>query len=419
VTACRKPWNRKPLRLCRKPRGRTRAVRVALAALVVALLLTLAVPVVSRTAPAASAAQCAIPTGVYSGPAPWAQNLLNPARVSSLSNGSGVVVAVLGTGVDPGNAQFSAGQVLPEVDLLANGPSAPDCDGQGTFAAGIVAAQTSPSTSFAGLAPGVRILPVRYAASSQPANGGDPNLLATAIDRAVAEGAGVIVIMVPAATDSNTLQLAVQNANASGDVVISPAVGSQPNVTSYPTATPGVIGVGGLGQTGLAVQQEGGAYVDIAAPAANLVSTAAGARGQLGQAWPVTASAYAAAYVAGTVALLRSYRPTLDPDQITTRLILTAGHVGGAGHDPQLGWGVLNAYAALSTNLPANAVAPTIGSTGRTAPRAAAASSQPTLTAGVIGLLVLLGIGLVGIIIAVLTALRRGRSRGWWLRAPR
>ena len=132
----------------------------------------------------------------------------------------------------------------------------------------------------------------------------------------------------------------------------------------------------------------------------------------------MTAPAYAAAYVAGTVALLRSYRPTLDPDQIATRLILTASHAGSAGHDPQLGWGALDAYAALSANLPANAVAPTIGSTGKLPQHPVTANSQSTLPGGVIGLFILLGIGLIGIIIAVLTTLRRGRARGWWLRAP-
>ncbi len=382
-----------------------------LVAIVVALLMMVVVPVLAATAPAAEAARCATPKGVYTGPVPWAQNLLDPARLASLSNGSGVLVAVLGTGVDPGNAQFSAGQVLPEIDLLANGPAAPDCDGQGTFAAGIVAARTSPATSFAGLAPGARILPVRYASTSQPAGGGDPNLLATAINRAVAASAGVILIMVPATVDSNALQLAVQNANAAGDVVISPAVGSQPDATSYPTATPGVIGVGALGQTGLPVQQEAGDYIAIGAPAANLVGTSAGARGQLGQVWPVTAPAYAAAYVAGAVALLRSYRPDLDPDQLSTRLILTATHPHGAGHDPRLGWGGLDAYAAVSADLPANAVAPTIGSTDRTVPQPAAQAGPSSTNAGVIGLFVLLGLVLIGIVVVVLTILRRGRAR--------
>ncbi|HEY4019298.1 MAG TPA: S8 family serine peptidase [Pseudonocardiaceae bacterium] len=379
--------------------------------LLVLVLLVFGLPIV----PAAADPQCAAPTGVYTGPVPWAQMLLTPAKVWSLSNGSGVQVAVLGTGVDPGNAQFAAGQVLPEIDLLGGAPAAPDCDGQGTFAAGIVAAQANPGTSFAGLAPGARILPVRYTATAAPAGGADPNLLATAIDRAVKAGAGVILIMVPAATDSNTLQLAVQNATAMGDVVISPAVGGSPNATSYPTATPGVIGVGALGQTGFAVQAESGTYIALAAPAANLVGTAPGARGQLGQHWPVTGPAYAAAYVAGSVALLRSSKPGLDPEQITTRLILTASHNGGVGYSPQLGWGVVDPDKAMTANLPPDAIAPTIGGTPGTT-TSPAATAAPHGQSGWwsprrVGLLLLLAVGLVAVVLAVLATVRRSRSR--------
>lgn len=380
------------------------------AALLALVLIVLGLPVARAGADPA----CAVPKGVYTGPVPWAQNLLTPTRAWPLSNGSGVQVAVLGTGVDPGNAQFAPGQVLPEIDLLAGGPTAPDCDGSGTFAAGLVGAQPNPGTSFAGLAPGARILPVRYTATGNPVGGADPNQLATAIDRAVAEDSGVILITVPAGADSNNLELAVQNATAKGDVVISPAVGTAPAATSYPTATPGVIGVGAIGQTGLAVQAESGAYIAIAAPAANLVGTSAGARGQLGQDWPVTGPAYAAAYVAGTVALLRSYRPALDPAQISTRLILTASHNGGIGHNPQLGWGVLDPANALTSNLSANAVAPTIGGT----PGATTRPVTNSVTQGSngfplrrVGLFMLLGVALVGVVIAVLASIRRSRSR--------
>ena len=387
--------------------------------IVVLFLLLFGFPVL----PAAADPPCAGPAGVYTGPVPWAQTLLTPNKVWPLTNGSGVQVAVLGTGVDPGNAQFAAGQVLPEIDLLDGAPSAPDCDGQGTFAAGIVAAQPTAATSFAGLAPGARIQPVRYSATADPSGGADPNLVATAIDRAVGAGSGVILIMVPADSDSNALQLAVQNATASGDVVVAPAVGSSPAATSYPTATPGVLGVGGLGQTGLAVQAESGSYVALAAPAANLVGTAPGARGQLGQRWPVTGSAYAAAYVAGSVALLRSYKPALDPEQISTRLLLTASHNGGAGHSAQLGWGVVDPDSALTADLPANAVAPSIGSsvgtTRHSTPRSGSAGTAtktvPVASNGWsarrIGLLSLLVLGLAAIVAAVYVTMRRNRSR--------
>ncbi|HYQ66643.1 MAG TPA: peptidase S8, partial [Actinophytocola sp.] len=97
------------------------------------------------TPPAAAAAvrQCAVPAGVYRDAAGWAQRLTDPARIWPLTNGAGALVAVLGTGVDAGNTQFARGQVVA-------GSDGDDCDGRGTFAAGIVAARPNPSTTFTG-----------------------------------------------------------------------------------------------------------------------------------------------------------------------------------------------------------------------------------------------------------------------------
>ncbi|HEX3592341.1 MAG TPA: type VII secretion-associated serine protease mycosin, partial [Pseudonocardiaceae bacterium] len=64
---------------------------------------------------AAVAAGCSTPKGVYTGQTPWAQKLVDAPGIWPLSTGSGVLVAVVGTGVDASNAQFGDGQVLPEI----------------------------------------------------------------------------------------------------------------------------------------------------------------------------------------------------------------------------------------------------------------------------------------------------------------
>jgi hypothetical protein len=76
---------------------------------VLALLVALAaVPV-----PPAAAAGCGTPKGGYPSATPWAQKLVDAPRIWPLSTGTGVTVAVVGTGVDAANAQFAPGQVLP------------------------------------------------------------------------------------------------------------------------------------------------------------------------------------------------------------------------------------------------------------------------------------------------------------------
>jgi hypothetical protein len=384
---------------------------LALVVLVLAGFLT------SVTSPAA-AAGCSAPKGVYTGATPWPQKLVDAQRIWPLTTGSGVVVAIVGTGVDGANAQFAPGQVLPQIDLLPGGGPVPDCDGRGTFAAGIVGAQVNPNTTFAGVAPGVRLLSVRYTQSTSDAgqNGGDPNALATAISRAVTAGAGVILVVVPAASDSPALDAAVAQARNAGDVVVSPAVATQGGAVTYPTALAHVVGVGAVNSSGAAVQNESG-DVAVAAPGADLVSTAAGAGGRLGLTWPVQDPTFAAAYVAGTVGLLRAYRPAMTPDQIENRLTLTAGRAAGGGRDARLGWGVLDAYAAVSSDLPADVAGPgaqgAVGEGKAVLPAPGRAVGRaPYWWAGVVALL--------GVLVAALVAfgavtVRRGRARGWRL----
>jgi subtilisin family serine protease len=243
--------------------------------------------------------------------------------------------------------------------------------------------------------------------------------LATAIGRAVSSGARVILVVVPAGSDSPALRSAVRQAHDAGDVVVAPAVAGQSGGRSYPTAQAGVLGVGAVNSAGAAVQTESGDYVAVSAPGADLVSTSAGAAGRLGMTWPVQDPSFAAAYVAGTVALLRSYRPSLTPDEITNRLALTASRAPGGSHDGRLGWGVLDAYAAVSSELPADAPGPgagarlAVGQARSVLPASApAGSSTPYWWAGIVALLGVLSAGMV--LIGAVTV-RRGRARGWRL----
>lgn len=365
-------------------------------ALVVGILLAVTPPAVAN-----AAAQCATPAGVYRDGVGWAQRLTDPARIWPLTNGAGQLVAVLGTGVDAGNAQFAAGQVVPGSDNT-------DCDGRGTFAAGIIAARPDPTTTFTGMAPGARILGIRYTETTN--NGGNdgptPESVAEAIDRAVAAGAGVILVVVPSRRSSPALDVAVREANTRGATVIAPATGGQAGVRSYPTSLPGVIGVGAQDRAGAPVQAESGNYVVIAAPGDGLVSTAAGAGGKPGHRWGIKDPSFAAAYVAGAVALMRAYRPELRPAQVLDRLTATANRLPSGAHNPYLGWGVVDVPAAVSAELPA-------ASDVATPPKTvvpAAAPTPPAPRPALPGVLALLG--LAAAVLAAVSAIVITKARG-------
>lgn len=375
------------------------------AALAVAGLVALGLP---ASAVAAPQAPCANPSGTYAGAVPWGQRLVDPARLWPLTRGEGQLVAVLGTGVDGRNTQFAPGQLEGGA-----GTERTDCDGRGTIAAGIVGAQPDPSTTFAGVAPGAHLLPIRYTAAD---GGGDPGALAGAIDTAVGRHAGVILVAVPAAFDSPALSGAVARARSAGAVVVAAASATQQGARTYPTATSGVLGVGSVNPAGEPVQTEAGDYVGVAAPGAELVSTSAGAGGTVAHRWPVTDPGLAAAYVAGVAALVRAYHPELTGDQVVTRLTLTAHRPPSGGHDPRLGWGVLDAYAAVSSTLPADVAPP--GSVPSAAPGpapavvpAAAPARRPSDVAA--GTIALAGVALAAAAGVTVAAVRRARRRNW------
>lgn len=405
----------------------SRRARVAprvFVAIFVAVLGMFASSVVGFGAPAFASGQCVTPQGVYANGTPWAQNLIDAQRIWPLANGAGVTVAVIGTGVDTGNPQFAPANMDPAITMTAGVGGSADCAGYGTFAAGIVAAQPNSATTFAGIAPGARILPIRYTDSGVNADQSpDPGALATAIGAAVSAGAGVILVAVPTTSDSPALDAAVRAATAAGDLVVSAAIGSDSDsaATSYPAADAGALGVGAVNSSGGAVQSESGAYIAVAGPGASLVSTSANSGGAVGQVWSLADPAFAsAAYVAGVVALMRSYGPdaALTPAQLITRLALTASRAQSGGQDPYLGWGVVNAYAAVTSELPADAAGPG-------AAAAAGAGGKTVLGAGPdrgngpayrqAGWYALLGLVVAGLVVVTALTVRRGRARGWKL----
>jgi membrane-anchored mycosin MYCP len=116
---------------------------------------------------------------------PWAQTELDWSSVWPQTEGQGVTVAVVDSGVDY-NKQL-AGKVTA-VDLTGTGFG--DCVGHGTIVAGIIAASDLEAKGFpfAGVAPEAKILSVKVNAQET----GNSNLLAQGIEDAAKLGAQVI-----------------------------------------------------------------------------------------------------------------------------------------------------------------------------------------------------------------------------------
>src|SRR5262245_6839562 len=175
--------------------------------------------------------------------AQWHLGFLHVAEAQKISQGDGVIVAVLDTGVDASHPDL-ARNVLPGIDLLDGGNGQRDEDGHGTDVAGLIAAHGRGGAGALGIASKSRILPVR--ANRLIRAGHAPDGILWAIDH----GAKVICISA-GGDDDPTLKQAVDKALAS-DIVVVASAGNRPadRQVTFPAAYPGVVAVGGIDQSG-------------------------------------------------------------------------------------------------------------------------------------------------------------------------
>jgi len=357
---------------------------------------------------AGTGSDCTPPSPEVAREVPWAQKRLSPDRVWSLTRGEGVMVGVIDTGVDA-DAEPLKGRVLPGVDVVNGGGRADDdCFGHGTFVAGIIGAERLKGTGVAGVAPGVQILPIRQANDS---NDGTASGMAQGIVAAVDGGADVINISASSFLPSKSLEDAVKYATAM-DVLIVTAASNEAeagNPKAYPAAYPEVLSVGAIDADGQRSEfSETGDFLDVVAPGVDIVGLSRGGRSHIQD----SGTSYASPFAAGVAALVRAYHPGLSAAQVKHRIEATADHPATTLPDPAMGWGVVNPWAAVTTELPEERGSVVV-------PGAPAAINPPAppvadtwardnaMTFGAVAALiavVVVGLGLV---------LPRGRRRGW------
>lgn len=373
-------------------------------------------------APAAAQAGCSQPPPAAEPipELPWAQELFAPERVWPLSQGDGVVVAVIDTGVDTSHPQLDGGQVRTGTDLLPEPAGAHvDCDSHGTAVASVIAASRAAGIGFSGLAPEAEILPVRVAERNVDAT--DPAVhparFAEAIRWAADHGARVINASIVFYQDHPGIAAAVRYAVERGALVVA-AVGSLrlddgSYPTPFPAGYPDVIGVGSIGPggttgaTALTTTSYAGPHLDLVAPG-EVVTAATAVAGH--RQW--SGSSFAAPFVSAAAALLLAAEPDLTAAEAARRLTATADP--GPGSPEASGHGVVNPYRALTervVDLPPGSAGPPAEPA---VDEAAQARAERWQRAGQLAVLIALGaVGLGGLVAGGLAAWRRGHRRGW------
>ncbi|HEV7708504.1 MAG TPA: type VII secretion-associated serine protease mycosin [Asanoa sp.] len=281
---------------------------------------------------------------------PWPLQQMRPDLAWPISEGAGITVAVIDSGVSPTHPAL-AGKVLQGRDFLVPSTHG-QCDeaAHGTIVAGVIAGQKPEGSVFTGIAPKAKILPIRVLQSTGKEPGATPGQhIVSAINWAVDKNVDVINLSLT--TDpTSALERAINNALDHGVVVVAAAGndgGSDGTEQSaYPAAYDGVIAVAGIDKDGHHVPTStSGAYVDVAAPGAEVDGPIPHGEGYLR--FKEGGTSFAAAYVSGLAALIRSADPKLTPAQVLDRITTTADHPPD-GRNNQVGYGVINPYRALT-----------------------------------------------------------------------
>ncbi|MDQ0796103.1 type VII secretion-associated serine protease mycosin [Streptomyces sp. B1I3] len=287
----------------------------------------------------------------------WHLDVMKADEMWQSSTGKGVTVAVIDTGVDTSNPDL-AGRILEGLDLETKMPGDEHVDykGHGTGMAGLISGtgRALGGNGAFGLAPGVKILPIRMPKAGQAANraAGDARFnesLTKAIKYAVDHDAKVINVSLGVSTGSDELSGAVKYALDKGALVFAAVgnTGDGSNVVEYPAGTPGVIGVGAVGRDLQKTEEsQYGSQVDISAPGEEMIHACGGETGFCESHGTSDASAIASA----SAALIWSKYPDWTNNQVLRVMLNTAGGpINGDERTDYIGYGIVRPRIALKT----------------------------------------------------------------------
>ena len=280
-------------------------------------------------------------------------------------DGSGIVVAVIDTGIDASHPDLQ-GKVVAWYDVV-NGKTTPyDDNGHGTHVAGIIAGTGAVNSQYIGVAPGAKLVGVKVLAAD---GSGSISDIIAGVDWVVQNkdkyGIKVINLSLGSSQSSDgtdSLSQAVNNAWAAGLVVCVAAGNSGPNTYTVgsPAAADKVITVGAVDSTDTIASfssrgptADGRLKPEVVAPGVDIIAPRASGT-SMGT--PIddyytkaSGTSMATPHVAGAAALILQAHPTWTPDKIKTAFIETADIVAPTEiADIAYGAGRINVYKAIN-----------------------------------------------------------------------
>jgi len=280
----------------------------------------------------------------------WNLRSINIESAWEETQGSGVTVAVIDTGISP-VPDLKDTKFVKGYDFVNDRIEALDDAGHGTHVAGTIAQSTNNNYGVAGIAYQASLMPLKVLGAS---GGGTVADIAEAIRFAADNGADVINMSLGGPGESQLMAEAIAYAHHKGLFLVAAAGNSNNNAAAYPARYPHVVGVAALDAAGIkAPYSNFGAGVDISAPGGstagqilqNTINPETGESVFVGY----QGTSMAAPHVAGVAALIKS-SGIKEPDEIL-RVLKQSSRV--IQEDPlnHFGAGHLDAAAAVKLAL--------------------------------------------------------------------
>ena len=267
----------------------------------------------------------------------WALPLMGFDAAHAVTNGAGVTIAVIDTGVETDHPDLAGHLVdgydeLNDTATVADPVGGPD-SGHGTFVAGLIALA----------APDARIMPIR---ALDPQGQGDEVDVASAIYYAVDHGANIVNLSLGSYQDSATMDAAVAYAEQHGVVVVAAAGNDNTARPQYPAATSGVVAVAATDRSDLkATFSNYGRYITVSAPGTELYSAYDDGGYAFGD-----GTSFAAPLVSAVAGLVWAAHPELDSSGVVRSLVVGSTNIDALNPDYAglLGAGRVDAKDAVS-----------------------------------------------------------------------
>ncbi|HUA40655.1 MAG TPA: S8 family serine peptidase [Streptosporangiaceae bacterium] len=298
----------------------------------------------------------------------WVLDALSVQSAWTVTQGKGVTVAVIDSGVDPDVSDLLGNvRTGPNFSGVHTPPTDPNWGVHGTWMASLIAGHghgPDDDSGIIGMAPESKVLSIRVITDTK-----DPNdaayeresaakgqrELAEAIKYAVNHHAGVISMSLGYSQQSRPVRAALQDAYEHNVVVVASAGNSEELASgnkngnapyAFPANYPGVLGVAAVNSAGqVANFSSENLSVQVAAPGYKVP-----AQGRDGQYWYVSGTSPACALTAGVAALIKAAYPHLTDPQVLSAITSTTtpSTRPTGGYDDQVGFGEVNAAGALT-----------------------------------------------------------------------